>query len=82
MLRALPQAGADYLYKVIKSAAANAVHNNKWDESELVIGELLVNEGPRSKRFQPKARGRIYQITKRSSHIIVRIARKSKKGGA
>ena len=62
--------GSDLIYEVVKSAKSNAIHNQKIS-SKLVISELMINEGPKFKRFQPKARGRMYQITKRTSHVFV-----------
>ena len=53
------------------SAKFNAINNNKMGEESLVIGELLINEGPRHKRHRPRARGRMDQIIKRTSHIVV-----------
>lgn len=71
ILRALPQSGAEYIEKVLKSAIANATHNDGKNADELFIAELLVNEGPRLKRFRARARGRVGSIIKRTSHIIV-----------
>jgi large subunit ribosomal protein L22 len=71
ILKALPHKGAGILLKVINSAAANATNNHKMKADELYVAELLVNEGPQMKRYQARARGRIYQILKRSSHITV-----------
>ncbi len=55
--------------KLIKSAAANAINNNKMDESKLYIAEIYANDGPRLKRFLPRARGSASSILKRTSHI-------------
>lgn len=74
ILKMMPQRGADMIAAVVKSAMANATNNHNMNEENLVISELLVNEGPRHKRFQPKARGRVYQIIKRTSHISVKVA--------
>ena len=71
ILRALPQSGADYIEKALKSAIANATHNDGKNADELYIAELLVNEGPRLKRFRARARGRVGSIIKRTSHIII-----------
>ena len=57
--------------KLIKSAAANAVNNNKMDESKLYIDTIYANEGPRLKRFMPRAKGSASRILKRTSHINV-----------
>lgn len=55
--------------KLIKSAAANAINNNKMDESKLYIAEIYANEGPRLKRYMPRAKGSASSIIKRTSHI-------------
>lgn len=62
--------------KLIKSAAANAVNNNKMDESKLYVDTIYVNEGPRLKRYMPRARGSASSIIKRTSHISVVVKEK------
>ncbi|MEC7833235.1 MAG: 50S ribosomal protein L22 [Pseudomonadota bacterium] len=59
------------ILKVLKSAVANAETNNSVDIDDLKIKNVLVDEGPVQKRFMPRARGRVNQILKRSSHITV-----------
>ena len=72
ILETLPQRGAAYLNKVIQSAAANAlVQNKNLDEEMLFIKELQVNEGPRMKRLWARGRGRRDILVKRMSHILV-----------
>jgi len=72
VLENLPQKGAVYLRKVIQSAAANALAQNKQlDEEMLYVRELQVNEGPRLKRLWPRARGRRDILIKRMSHVSV-----------
>ena len=72
ILDTLPHKGARLLRKVIKSAAANALYNNKkLDEEMLYISELQVNEGPTMKRVWPRARGRADRLLKRTCHISV-----------
>lgn len=72
ILESLPQKGAVYLRKVIQSAAANAlVQNNNLDEEMLYIKELRVDDGHRSRRIWPRARGRRDILIKRMSHISV-----------
>lgn len=63
--------GAYILAKTIKSAIANATHNNKMVKPSLRIYKLEINEGPFLKRFRPSTRGRIHPYKKRSSHIRV-----------
>lgn len=59
------------LSKVIKSAISNAKNNNKLDEKKLVIKDVVVNEGPRLKRYLPRSRGMVHPILKRTAHIRV-----------
>ncbi len=61
---------AEPLAKVIKSAVANAKQKGA-SESELVFKEILINEGPRLKRFRAGSRGRAKPYKKRMSHIRV-----------
>ena len=70
ILEHLPQKGAALLGKVIKSAAANALAQNKdLDEEMLYVKELYVDEGPRLRRVWFRARGRADLLRKRMSHI-------------
>ena len=58
--------------KLLKSAVANAAENNGIsDVDTLVIGHIMVDEGPTLKRFMPRARGRATPIRKRTSHIRI-----------
>jgi large subunit ribosomal protein L22 len=72
ILENLPHKGAKLLRKVIQSAAANAlVQNKNLDEDMLFVKELRVDEGPRLKRMWLRARGRADMLQKRMSHITV-----------
>ena len=57
--------------KVLSSAIANAEHNEGLDIDELRVAKIFIDEGPSSKRFRARARGRVNYITKRTSHITV-----------
>ncbi len=70
ILRAMPHKAATFLEKALKSAVANAKQKDLI-ENELFVTTLMVNEGARLKRFQPRARGRMFQITKPTSHILI-----------
>ena len=59
------------ILKVLESAIANAENNNSLDIYELKVKNILIDEGPTGKRYMPRARGRVNQILKRSSHITV-----------
>jgi large subunit ribosomal protein L22 len=72
LLDVLPHKGARLLRKVIQSAAANALAQNKaLDEQMLYIKELLVDGGPTMKRMWARGRGRADRLLKRSCHISV-----------
>ena len=62
------------IIKVVKSAAANAVHNEDADEDKLYIKEIFVDEGPTLKRFRARATGSGTRILKRTSHITCVVA--------
>lgn len=62
---------AKIVLKVIKSAEANAVNNNKMSKDKLFINRIWVSGGPSLKRMSPGAKGRVDPILKRYSHIYV-----------
>lgn len=81
ILENLPHKGAKILQKVIQSAAANALYQNKQlDEDMLYISELMVNEGPRMKRLWRRGRGRADVLLKRMSHVTAVVDEVNKAG--
>ena len=68
-LQFMPQKAAREVYKVVKSAAANAENNHDLDAEALIVKRIFANEGPTLKRFRPRSRGRVSPLLKRSSHI-------------
>ena len=68
-LNVMVQKSAKILYKLLHSGVANAVHNNQCQPEDLVIKSLIVNEGPKMKRYQSRARGRMFKILKPMSHV-------------
>ncbi len=70
----MPKKAARIVKKVLESAVANAEHNLGADIDELSVSHISVDEAPRLKRFQPRAKGRAGKIIKRNSHITVRVA--------
>ena len=80
-LKFQPQAVATDVRKLIESAIANArvkadKAGERFDERELFVKAIMVDEGPTMKRIQPRAQGRANRILKRSSHITVTVATK------
>ncbi|HQK63636.1 MAG TPA: 50S ribosomal protein L22 [Candidatus Staskawiczbacteria bacterium] len=59
------------ILKLINSAAATAKHDFHLDENNLFVSRIMVDEGPKLKRWHPMSRGRAYSIMKRTSHIVV-----------
>ncbi|MBC7087038.1 MAG: 50S ribosomal protein L22 [Tissierellales bacterium] len=71
ILKFTPKRGARELEKVLKSAIANAENNFNMNRDDLYVYKAYANDGPRLKRYRPKAKGMAYPILKRSSHIGV-----------
>ncbi len=74
ILKYLPNGASEEVYKVVKSAAANAENNMGMNRDELVISEAYANAGPILKRILPRGRGSMDVIAKRTSHITVKLA--------
>lgn len=68
-LKFLTKKAAKPVLKLLKSAIANAEHNFGINKDNLYISEIQVNEGPRFKRWMPRAMGRADLILKRTSHV-------------
>jgi large subunit ribosomal protein L22 len=66
-----PQAAADTVHKVLRSAVANAETTEGLDTHDLVVSVAQVDEGPTMKRWRPRAQGRATRINKRTSHITL-----------
>jgi len=79
ILKNTPKAASEYLYKLLKSAAANAENNHHMDPSRLYVSECFVCPGPIMKRMMPRAQGRSYRIYKRMSHITIAVKEKPEK---
>ena len=54
ILSLTPNYAAEVSLKVLKSAVANATHNNQMDEEKLYVKECYANEGVTLKRFMPR----------------------------
>lgn len=70
-LRVTPKAAAKPLLKLLQSAVANARHNYQLDPDRLVIQSFLTDEGPKLRRWTPRAFGRAAPILKRMSHVTI-----------
>jgi large subunit ribosomal protein L22 len=86
ILKFAPQAASEPIYKLVHAAMANArvkaeAANLAFDEDDLIVSKVYVDEGATLKRFQPRAQGRAFQILKRTSHITVVVATPDELGG-
>jgi len=72
ILENMPHKGAKLIRKTVKSAASNALSDNKkLDEDMLYVREIFIDEGPRLKRIWFRGRGRADMQLKRLCHITV-----------
>ena len=69
ILKFTPKVGSEVVEKVLKSAIANAEHNNDMNVDNLFVSEAFVDQGPTLKRIHPRSRGQAFKILKRSSHV-------------
>ena len=67
---------ARLIKKVLDSAIANAINNNKMDEKKLYVSEARVDMAPTMKRMMFDSRGHVGRKDKRCSHIIVKVMEK------
>ncbi|HBR02673.1 MAG TPA: 50S ribosomal protein L22 [Ruminiclostridium sp.] len=71
ILKYMPRNASEILYKLLKSAEANAVNNNQLNRDNLYVSEVYAEQGPTLKRIMPRAQGRAFRIRKRTSHITL-----------
>jgi large subunit ribosomal protein L22 len=75
VLRFSERDAAIVVRKVLRSAIANAEHNDDQIPEDLFVAAAFVDEGKTLKRMRPRARGRASRILKRTCHITVIVAR-------
>ncbi len=68
---------SEVIGKALRSAVANAGHNDEIPPEELYVSACYADEGPTLKRFRPRARGRAGRIHKQTCHITVIVSRYS-----
>jgi len=80
ILNFIVKKAAQPLLKLLKSAIANAKHNFQLKQDNLYISKIMVDEGPKYKRWMPRARGMVSPIQKKTSHITIVLEEIKKKG--
>lgn len=76
ILKHTPKVGSEVIEKVLRSAVANAEHNNDMNVDNLIVSTCCVDQGPTMKRIHPRFRGQAFKILKRSSHVTVAVKEK------
>lgn len=66
---------AKVIDKALRSAVANAGHNDEVPAEELYVSACFADEGASLKRFRPRARGRAGRIRKQTCHITIVVSR-------
>lgn len=67
----MPRRAATPLLKLLRSATANAKQTMKKDADTLFIKEIRVDQGPKSTRWMPRARGAMSPIERKTSHVSI-----------
>lgn len=62
---------ATQIGKTLKSAIANAENNADLSADDLRVKQAVIDEGPRMKRFWPRARGMVSGIEKKMCHVKI-----------
>lgn len=70
-LEACSRQAAVPLLKLLRSAMANVEHEHQGTSPSLIVDTIFVDDGPSLKRIRPRAFGRAYPITKRTSHVEI-----------
>lgn len=71
ILKTLDKKASLIVFKVLKSAKANAENNQNMNADNLYVKTTYATEGPTLKRIRPRAKGSASPINKRTSHITV-----------
>src|SRR5258708_28980444 len=64
-----PKHAAKDVAKAIKPAAANAEHNFTLNRDDLVLKQILIDEGPTFRRRRPVSRSMAHEFFPRTCHI-------------
>ncbi len=74
ILEFMPYRACEPILKLLRSAVANAEHNQGLDPATLVVSQAYADGGPSLRRYRPRAQGRAYQIRKPTCHITIAVA--------
>jgi len=66
------KSAAEPVAKLIRSAVANAQASG-LDIDSLFVSTITVDQGPKQRRFMPRAMGRAFRVEKKTSHVSVKL---------
>ena len=78
ILRFMPYFAARIVEKNLTAAVANASEKFGASAASLKVSEIYADESITLKRARPRAQGRMYSRMKRTSHLTVVVASKTK----
>jgi large subunit ribosomal protein L22 len=81
ILRFSSKRAAPMLSKVVMSALATAQLDAGVDHNRLHIVDVRADDGPRMKRYTPRARGQMFPLITRFAHLTVVLAERERKAG-
>jgi len=76
LLQFTPNRGAAFYGKVLRSAVANASHDEAVNMNRLFVSECRADDGPLLQgrlRYRPGPQGRAMPFAKRLSHLLVKV---------
>ena len=71
------KAATEPMLKLLKSAVANAEHNNGMNPDNLYVSTCVANPGPVLKRGRIASRRGFVRILKRTTHITIGVSEKA-----
>ena len=71
------KAACEPMAKLLKSAVANAEHNNGMNADNLYVSTVIANAGPVLKRGRIASRRGFVRIMKRTTHITIGVSEKA-----
>jgi large subunit ribosomal protein L22 len=74
ILRFSARRAAPMLTKVVMSALATAQLDDSVDHNRLHVVDVRADDGPRMKRWTPRARGQMFPLLSRYAHLTVVLA--------
>ena len=79
ILKYTPHRASEIVAKVLESAAANGMNDDRKNmiEDQIFVKAAYVDEGPALQRMLPRARGSANMIKKRTRHITIIVGEKN-----